>query len=145
MTTTSARISRNSSATRRRRWTNCIRAPGWEDRVVVRWATSPSRRRGRGLMGGQPLHGALGVGQAAGADAVLDRPGGVGVEPGDLDVAGLVGVREVDAREVGLDAAEDRDDAVLLTDVVLVLAPAPGRGAGHPGDTEDPERGQQAA
>src|SRR6478736_68571 len=98
-------MSRNSSAPRRRRWTNCISAPGWEDRVVARWATSAPRRRGRGLMGGQALDGALGVGQAARPDAVLDRSGGVGVEPVDLDVAGLVGVGEVDAREVGLDTA----------------------------------------
>src|SRR6476469_4403379 len=87
--TTSARTSRNSSAPRRLRCTNCMRAPGWEERVV---ATSAPRRRGRGLVSRQALHGAFGVGEAVRADAVLDRVGRVGVELVDPHVAGLVGV-----------------------------------------------------
>src|SRR5215218_8614130 len=112
MPTTRASTSRNSSAPRRRRWTNCMSAPGWEARGAARWATSAPRRRGRALAGREPLHGAFGVVEAAGSDAVLDRARGVGVQQVHLHVAGLVGVREVQAGQVGLDAAEDRDDAV---------------------------------
>src|SRR5690242_13077189 len=106
--TTRASTSRNSSAPRRRRWTNCMSAP------ACCAMSASARARGRRAVGSQALNGALGLGQVAGADARLDRVGREGVELGDADVGGLVGVRERDARYVGLDAAEDRDHAVLL-------------------------------
>src|SRR3954451_1297313 len=134
-----ARTSRNSSAPRRRRWTKCMRAPVWD----ARWAISAPRRRGGPLVRREPLHGALGVVEAARADAVLHGLGRVGIEEVDLHVAGLVGGGEVEARDVGLYPAEDRHHAVLLADVVLVLAPAPGGGPDHPGDAEDAGQGEQ--
>src|SRR5579862_2836425 len=105
--TARASTSKNSSAPRRRRWTNCMRAPG----CALRWGISARRLP----VGREALHGALGVDDVAGPDALLHRPRAVGVEVADLDVGGLVGVGEVDPGDVGLDAAEDRDHAVLLT------------------------------
>ena len=43
-------------------------------------------------------------------------------QPVELDVGGLVGLGEVEAGDRGVEAAEDHDRAVLLADVVLVLA-----------------------
>src|SRR3954467_6625016 len=106
-------ISRKSSAPRRRRWTNVMRAPDC-------WAISAAPARGHPV-GGEALDGALGLVQAAGADATLDGPRGELVELVDAHVGRLVRVREVDPRDVCLHAPEDRDDAVLLADVVLVL------------------------
>src|SRR3954471_1929763 len=95
--TSRARRSRNSSAPRRRRWTNCIRAPA----CCATSGTPRGARRGR-LVGGDVLHGALGLGQAAGADSVLNGAVGVGVELVDPHGARLVGVGQGDARDVGL-------------------------------------------
>src|SRR5690349_7841064 len=114
-----------------------MRAPGW----AARCAISATRL----LVAREALHGGDGVVEAAGADALLDRPRAVGVEARDLHVGGLVGVGEVDAGDVALDAAEDGDHAVLLADVVLVLAPAPRRDAGHPGEAQDAEQSQDPA
>src|SRR4051812_26280705 len=135
--TTSAMISRKSSAPRRRRWTNCMRAPDC-------WAMSAALPGGRRLVVGQAPHRALGLVQAARADAALDRARGELVQVGDPDVRRLVGMGEVDPGNVALDAPEDRDDSVLLADVVLVLGPGPGGGADHPGDAQDAEQHQTA-
>jgi hypothetical protein len=91
------------------------------------------------------LDGALGFLEAADADAGPHSARGERVELVDPHVAGLVGVGEVDAWDVGVDAAEDGHDAVLLGDVVLVLAPAPRRGPGHPGDADQREQDESAS
>src|SRR3954447_19410460 len=136
--TTSARISRKSSAPRRRRWTNCMRAPDC-------CAMSSAPCAGGRLVDGEAGDGLLGLVEAAGPDAGLDGPCGEGVELVDLHVGRLVGVGELDARNVGLDAPEDRDDAVLLPDVVLMLAPVPRRRGDHPPDADQAQEEQAAS
>ena len=92
-----------------------------------------------GLLGGEVLDGPVRGVEAAGVDALADVVGVEVGEPVEGDVGGLVGPRQRQAGEVGVEAAEDHDRAVLLADVVLVLAPGPGDGGGDP-DQPDQDR-----
>ena len=92
---------------------------------------------------GQLLHGGLRGSEVVDLDGVLHALGVELGQPGELDVGGLVGVGEGDAGQVGVDAAEDRHDAVVLADVVLLLGPRPGHRAGRPDDADHHREHQQ--
>ena len=96
-----------------------------------------------GLVGGEPSDGLVGVVEAVGVDALADRRGVVLGEPVEGDVGALVGPRQVDAREVGVDAPEDGDRALVVADVELLLAPGVRRGTDDPDHAQDRERGEQ--
>src|SRR6478752_3125811 len=110
MPTTSARTSRKSSAPRRRRCTNPMIAEGW----AISAARGRVVRRVVGLLAGEVLDGPLRVGEALGADALLDLAGVEVRQVGDHQVGGLVGLGEVQPQQRGVDAAVDDDGAVLL-------------------------------
>src|SRR5918994_3526985 len=98
MPTASARMMRKSSAPRRRRCTNPMRAPDW----AIRSASHRGRGAcGRGLAtavgvlpGGQVVDGRAGVVEVLGVDALADLAGVEVGEPVELDVGRLVGGRQ---------------------------------------------------
>ena len=98
-----------------------------------------------GLVGGQAADGVLGVVEAVGVDALAHGRGVVVGEPGQGDVGGLVRLRQADARDVGVHAAEDRDGAVVVADVELLLAPGVRRRPGDPGHAQHGDAGQHPA
>ena len=71
----------------------------------------------------EPGHDVAGVLEVAGADAVADLAGVKSGRSASLTLARLVDVVELDAGDVGLDAAVDRDRVAVGGDVVLVLGP----------------------
>ena len=97
------------------------------------------------LVGSEAVDGVPGVGEAVGVDAFAHGRGVVVGEPVDADVGGLVGLRQVDARQVGVQPAVDGHGAVVVADEVLPLAPGVGRRAGHPDDAEDGDPGEDAS
>ena len=132
MPTASARMSRNSSAPRRRRCTKPMRVPVW----LISAASSST-----GVESARP--GVHGLPRVVEVSASMPSRTWLGVEVGqpvELDVGDLVGLGEVEAGQVGVDAAEDGDDAVVLADVVLAAGstttpaaqqrPRPGRDHG---------------
>src|SRR5688572_6402258 len=121
MPTTRAARSRKSSAPRRRRCTK-PGAPGSLIRDV--------------LASGVVLHGGAGVLEVGCLD-----PAGEGVcvdlaEVVEVDVADLVGMRDLDPGDLRVESAEDGHLPVLDADVELALAPRPREGQRDPGQTE---------
>src|SRR6478609_2240001 len=113
MPTARASTSRNSSAPRRRRWTNPIN-------VLDMSAVRPGSIGVRGLLaGGEVLHRPLGVLEGVGVDPLADAASDEVGQAVYVDVGGLVRRRERDARQRCVDAAVDDDLAVLLAHEVL--------------------------
>src|SRR3954471_5077556 len=128
MPTTRASTSRKNSAPRRRRCTNSMITQGW-DMTSARWTRGRGRARtgrsrvGHRLVGGQPADRLTGVIQAVGVDAVAHGRRVVVGQPVQGDGGAQVGTREPHAGQVRVEPAVDGDRAVMLADVVLVLAP----------------------
>ena len=124
--------------------------------VGVLWGGRVARGRGGlgrarvdgvvdGLVGGQAADGVLGVVEAVGVDALADGRGVVVGEAVEGDVGGLVRLRQADAGEVGVDAPEDRDGAVVVADVELLLAPGVRRRPDDPGHAQHGDAGEHPA
>src|SRR6478609_4832469 len=142
MPTASARISRNSSAPRRRRCTKPISELFWAGRWAGLWVISLARALDRFLPGGEVLHLGLGVDGVV-VDDALAHPLRLDLaEAVDLDVRALVRLREVEPGDLGVQAAVDDDVAVLLAHVVLVLAPRPGHRERDPEQADHDKRRQ---
>ena len=90
------------------------------------------------------VDGAPGVVEAAGVDALADLARRRSRRAGRARRRWSRTAWRARARQVGVEAAEDHDRAVLLADVVLVLAPGPGRGERDPDQADDDQRRRAA-
>ena len=135
--TASARTSRNSSAPRRRRCTNPMTKPACairrpprppRGRLIFAARLSTVSRALSRLEESMPSRTWSASKSESRSRSTLER---------------LVGLGQVDAGQRRVDPAVDDDDAVLLADVVLVLAPRPRGRRDHPEPHRQDEQREQ--